>query len=326
MFKVSLSAFVSIAVLGTATAAPSAFIDDAGAIAIDPITDVQPAKDPETEPEETSAMISASRSNAAETETVAEAEAEPDSNVSSAVDQFVNPISINYFGLLFGPSLGKMGMLQSTVDGQVDPDAPVELRNFLGLGWNITNALSLTGTLYWAAMAQSTQPLEFRDPFIKLAHNSVFNWGGFNLYADLRVHFPISWGSRNADMLASVQTFQMLTWAAGNTGITLGLWGSLRGNYFGSQGVGSAVEAYVSPNVTWQMSEKLGLQILYQINASQEVGSREGMTTDDVNIEPGLVWDITQNLMLNPFVRFHPYNGISPNNTSMGLLLNWTLL
>jgi hypothetical protein len=78
--------------------------------------------------------------------------------------------------------------------------------------------------------------------------------------------------------------------------------------------------------VTVQLMKGLAINVLYEINGSHTLGTPLGFRTDSVDVEPGLMWEPTPNLMLNPYVRLYPWNSPSLQATAMGLFVSWKLL
>src|SRR4051812_4738726 len=58
-------------------------------------------------------------------------------------------INMTYFGIFQGPSVKNPSGFQPTPNGGTDPDRPVVLRNYMGLGYNIREGIAITGTAFW---------------------------------------------------------------------------------------------------------------------------------------------------------------------------------
>jgi hypothetical protein len=236
-------------------------------------------------------------------------------------------LSLSYLAIFYGPSLQNPHRLQPKLSGEPDPDRPVNLRNFLNLGYAINQTLSLTGTAYWSYQPYLEQKLTLQDPFIRLSDTSLFQMGNFNLYADLRVHFGTSASSRQNDQYFGVQTVEVATYVLPDSPLTLALYGALRGNVFGKHGNGYDLEMYLGPNINYQITPKLLATVLYEMRASHIYGAKVGVLNNDgTDLQPGVTWEMTPKFMINPYLNLLTGGKINLKTTTIGLMANWNLL
>ncbi|MCM2321911.1 MAG: hypothetical protein NDJ90_01470 [Oligoflexia bacterium] len=231
-----------------------------------------------------------------------------------------------YYSIFYGPSLKGASRYQPDSRGVPDPDRPVQLRNYLGIAMNLTDALSVipTGQFTWEASGNSR--LALRDPFLRISHSKLINTEYVNLYGDVRFHFPVTTISRENDMLAGVQSFQALTWQVGRSPVAMTLFGSVRYNYFGKQGYGNDFEGYLAPFLSYQLRNNLSFTLLYEMEGSHFFGNRPGQFTSlGSDLEPGFNWEITPNLAVNPFLNVYPQE-LSLRSSSVGMTLYWVML
>ena len=236
-------------------------------------------------------------------------------------------LGLHYFGILYGPSVQRPSSYQLDVEkGVEDRTRPVILRNGLGLSYEISDQVSLTPTLCWVWQPVLRHETVMDDPFLKLAHSSLISYGNWNLYADARIHFPVSRLSRENQQVLGLQSVQVLTYDVENSRWTLGLYGAERYNSIRVQeGRGNDFEFYVAPNVSYQLHPRVALTLLYEIRSSHGFGDRALLLqNDEMDIEPGVSWDVTPSLMINPYLHI-PTKGTGLAATSVGMLLNWNL-
>jgi hypothetical protein len=93
---------------------------------------------------------------------------------------------------------------QPTALGEPDPLRPILVKNFATLNYYLRDHISIGGTAYWHWEPFNQHNMAMRDPYAKIANNMLFNSGNFNLYADLRLHFPVTEISRMNDMMNRV--------------------------------------------------------------------------------------------------------------------------
>ncbi len=238
------------------------------------------------------------------------------------------PISLNYTNILFGPSLDGPSSFQPNAYGQPDINRPVFMKNFLSVAYSFNESWAITGTGYWLYRPVLGQELIMQDPFIRLSHAHLIHtdWG-LNLYSDARVHFGVSNDSRNADLLTGAQGFSLLSWQIAQSRAMVGLRFSVRGNLYGPRGSGTDVELWFAPEAAYQLAPTLAATLLYEMGASHQFGDRSTFYTNDgTALEPGISWDPTPNVTINPYLVINTGGKITLASTSVGMFLTWTIL
>lgn len=251
-----------------------------------------------------------------------------ESATRSAEDGSVwNRFGLNYTNILFGPSIGDASSFQPNSNGDRDLDNPVYMRNFLSLSYGVTENIAVTGTAYWFYQPVHGQQFLMQDPFMRVSHSSVFGteWG-LNLYSDARVHFGVTDASRNIDLISGLQNFNYLSWNVARTPVTLALRTSLRYNIFGSQGAGADAEVYLAPEAIYQVLPTLALTLLYEMGASHQFGDDlDFFTNDGTDLQPGVSWDVTPNINVNPYLNIHTGGKVTLASTSVGMFFSWNM-
>ena len=250
-------------------------------------------------------------------------------NVSETAQPGVaGKISVNYFALLFGPGIQNSTSYQPTIHGQPDLANPILIKNYLGAGYNISNDIAVTPTAYWAYRPVQGQSMTLQDPYLMVSDAALYHSElGTNWYGDVRFHFPVTAASQAAQLRAGVQTFHYVSQELQGTRVTFGMSSSLRGNFYGRQGYGTDVELYAAPNVSYQITPLLSGLVRYELNGSHNYGdSFTHFNNDGTDIEPGVIWNVTNNLMINPYLNFTTGGSISLSSTSIGAYLNWTMI
>jgi hypothetical protein len=231
-----------------------------------------------------------------------------------------------YFGLFFGPSVtDPTARYQPGFDGELDPGRPVVLKNYLNLGYSLSDSIQLTVTAPWTMAPIDDQKFLVRDPSIRLSHNSLLSSGSFNFYGDIRIFFPVTPISRDEDLLAGFQTFVFPSIDSGKW--TFAVWASAQSNFYGDAGRGNDLELYLGPNASMQISDKLAVNLLFEMGASHVFGAPAWqLTSDGTGLQPGVSWDITPNFNLSPFLNISITQAPGIDTTSIGASLWWRML
>ncbi|HAR42337.1 MAG TPA: hypothetical protein DCS07_06850 [Bdellovibrionales bacterium] len=237
-------------------------------------------------------------------------------------------LTVNYSSIFYGPALkgGDIGYVPHP-DGGSDFEKPIQMKHFLGLGMDINRDLSVAAVTYFLWQPLNQERWATYDPYLKMSHERIVQMGNFKLYADLRFHVPVSESSREAHLQGGLQSVQVATYDAPDSRWTFNLYGSARTNFFGKKGYGSDLELYLGPNVVYQLAPTVGLTLLYEMSGSHRYGDKPGILRNDgTDLEPGVTWDVTPRLNVNPYLNFYPGNRLAWDTTSVGMLLNWKLL
>ncbi len=237
-----------------------------------------------------------------------------------------SPWSAWYFGLFFGPSVtNPTARYQPGFNGALDPSRPVVLKNYLNLGYALGDSIQMAVTAPWTMSLIDNETFVPRDPSFRISHASIMSSGSFNLYGDVRLFFPVSSQSRAEDLLFAMQTFVFPSVETGDW--MFSVWGSARANFFGKQGFGNDLELYLGPNASLQVSPKVAVTLLYEMGASHVFGARPfDFVSDGTGLQPGVSWDINENVNVSPFLNIPITQAPSLDTTSIGASLWWRLI
>ena len=239
-----------------------------------------------------------------------------------------SPIVLNYTNVLYGPSLKNPSSYQPQTDGNPDLSRPVYMKNFLSATYGINENWAITGTGYWLYRPVLGQQLILQDPFVRLSDASVFRtkWG-MNLYSDARVHFGVTSESRSADFYTGLQNFNYLSYQPDEGRFVFGLRASARYNFFGRRGSGNDTEFYLAPEANFRMAPKWALTLLYEMGASHLYGDpNDRVGNDGTDLQPGIEWDPTPDIVVNPYVTMLTGGKVNLSSTSVGMFFTWSFL
>jgi hypothetical protein len=236
-------------------------------------------------------------------------------------------ISANYYAIFYGPSIQDPNGYQPTRTGVPDPDKPVLMKNFIDLGYGLSDTITVAADAYWTWQPYEGSDMTMQDPLVKISDSGLITAGDFNLYGDLRVHMPVTQTSRINDLLVGLQSVQVAFYSVPKTDLMIGLYSSERTNVFGTQGYGNDLELYVGPNVHYRLTDNFSLCALYDFNWNHVYGERAWLLhPNGQDIEPGFEWDVTKTVSVNPYLNFLTGGPIQMKDTSFGFIFNWKMI
>jgi len=89
----------------------------------------------------------------------------------------------------------------------------------------------------------------------------------------------------------------------------------------GGKGTRNDIEFAITPGVNYKFSERLAATFLahvYRLNHSYAKG---GWSITPVELQPGIRWDITKHLFINPFLNLMPSH-LAWNTVNVGMVVH----
>jgi hypothetical protein len=227
----------------------------------------------------------------------------------------------NYFGLYKGSPLNDItNPRQPMSSGDVDPSGPQSVESLLTLGYKITPdwVVGVVGHFLYFPVGKPVgtgQNIQMLDPMLLIQKNNLVNSGGFRLNGKLTVYLPLSSGDtlQSNKLATAISPTLMASYDVPNTQLTLAAFGYLRGYVptGGSSDDALIYRLYFAPNLSYQLSKSVAATLWVDLlSASRYRGSHFllGMGTDTVDVQPGMSWDITKNININPVLNIYPSN------------------
>jgi hypothetical protein len=92
---------------------------------------------------------------------------------------------------------------------------------------------------------------------------------------------------------------------------------------------GKAFKLYAAPYVGYSLSDSLALNVGYEMEADHY--PIPGISSLDfksyqTDLQPGVVWNITPHIMVNPYVQLFTGNKVTLDNSALGAVISATLL
>ena len=262
------------------------------------------------------------------------------SSAGSVLDKVSEKAALSYFGVYRGASLSDPGnSLQPAVDGALDPTSPQSVENLVTAGYRI-NKDAMVGvithfyyfpTVFPATSGQpvkSGQDLQMWDPILTLSKANIFASGGFKAKGTLNVQLPMS----SADVLVrnnlatSISPSLSATYDVPGSHLSVGMFGYVKA-YIPTESASDTVRTYVvylAPNFNYQLSQKVAATLwvdLIQATRKKGTGFLSGLSNPDADLEPGVSWDITKNITLNPILNIYPSHLTLASTSFQALLI-----
>ncbi len=240
---------------------------------------------------------------------------------ASLFDLLSEKTSLSYYGYYRGGPIGDLGnSLQPGVDGNLDESSPQSVENFVMSGIKLNRDLCVGVTWHFNYFMMGNpvgtgQDLQMLDPLLTLVHNNILDRNGFKLSGKLLTALPISSadGLKPNHMVTYIQPQLNGTYSIPHTDLTLGLFTYIRGYIHSAHTPDDArsYKLYVAPNANYQLSRTVAFTLwvdLVQATRNGRTGFISGIQNPVADIEPGINWDITPNISLNPILNIYPSN------------------
>ncbi len=236
-------------------------------------------------------------------------------------DKIVEKAALSYFGIYRGGGLNDLGnSANPTVSGNPDPTSPQGIENLITTGYKLDQNRMIgviTHFSYYPFLSPQGSDRRFQmlDPILMLSQANIINKKGFKLSTRLNIFLPLSKDDilLQQNLAAAISPTLILNYDVPGSSLSLGIYSYLRG-YIPTQN--SAVNAlsykiYVAPNASYQISKTVAATLwvdVIQAVRTQNTGFISGIQNTPVDIEPGINWDITKNISINPIINIYPGN------------------
>lgn len=272
--------------------------------------------------------------NAAKTAAVAQSSA----SAAQVAPSLRERISVSSYALLWGPALSSISPGQSnTKIGEV-PDETGAPAGALNIDGQVKVAYKLNSS-WKAAMAADLNyvpimghDITLLDPSVSISNGKLLSAanGNFTVSSDLRAYAPTSTGSQAKNQITQLRTNNSFKFQIPNSRWSLGVDTTLRAYLFSTGAKDgdsrSSFRAYAGPNISYQISPKLSAGFLLEGELAHRLGTRGLSPKGSMDFEPGLSWDVTDNVNVTPFLNLYPTEGVNMRNTTLNVLVAARLL
>jgi hypothetical protein len=265
------------------------------------------------------------------------ADATPTNTSSTkAKNGILDRISASYTNVFYGPSVGTWDMkhMPDYTTGDAVMGQPLMSKNYLSLGYKVNNNLSLSGTFYtYSYYADSLSPagvvtrhagVRLADSYVKATIPKAYHQGNFNLAVQALITAPLSDNSKATSRITFAAAKQLFSYEVPKSKMTLSLETYEEAHLYSNRHKAASVNGtydldfYTGPTVAYQLSPTVSVSALYEFETHRKVGAH-GMDFDTnyMDIEPGVSWDITPRINLNPFLNLPVYTEGQTTNLNL---------
>jgi hypothetical protein len=207
---------------------------------------------------------------------------------------------------------------QPSSDGTLDVTSPQVFDTTLTTGYRLSKN-SFAGVVnhfkYYPVgnPVGNGQTVHLMDPILYVSRSKLVDYKGVVVDGRLTAQLPLSSkDGLQANHLASAVSAVFNThYDVPTTKLTMGLFGYLRGYIATAQSPLDAptYKIYLAPYANYQLTKKIAATLWIDLlSATRRAGSGffSGLTAGEVDIEPGLNFDITDNISINPVLNLFP--------------------
>lgn len=231
-------------------------------------------------------------------------------------------LTSSYFGIFTGGAAN-----DPLAKVQPDLETGVTLDNQLTLGYKITPKLTASINPVYTIRALGNDGMTASN--VRLSHSSLISRGGFNLGADLRAYPGVTDDLKASNINLYLRSDQVASYTIPGSRFGLGLITSVRNYQRNSKADANAMDFKFKaiPNAEYRVSSKLAVTAMYEMAMAHNKGDpATSMNNAGTYFEPGLSWDISPTMNLNPYVDIATGTQIKAATSQIGAILAWKLL
>jgi hypothetical protein len=259
------------------------------------------------------------------------AQDEAENSLSTTVKDFssrlIKNIGLDYFTFFHGPTIKDINSPYSTdntghlskravngFDGEFNVDYMFDRDNGIGIGPSIPFIYSNI----------HEKGFMIGDVGLKMIDRKTIDNGYFRLATNLYLQAPTSDYSQSVGMKYAVKTTPYVWYNIQGTHFKIGAWTEAK--YYAQTLGGRDFKLYAAPYINYRLSDKFALNLEYEMEARHPIGAPATRFVGyQQDLQPGFVWFITRQMMLNPYLILMT-NNIATNTTGMGAIFSATLL
>lgn len=242
--------------------------------------------------------------------------------VETRVPGLKDKLVLNYWGAYNGPALqGASAYTPSSQSGRGDAQ---NLDGYVTLGYKPADTL-MTGVaipfLYEPTAAG--RGIVMKDLFLRVARSKVIDRQRLHLDLSGRLYLPTTAESRAIGYLAGIRAEQNLTYDLPNSALKLGSYSYVKVNQYQGQGSGGTpLTFYVAPYANYKLSPSVTATLWTDVvQLKQARGNRFlDMKNDPIDVQPGVNWDVSENVSVNPYINLFPEN-LSLKTASLAMIV-----
>ncbi len=209
-------------------------------------------------------------------------------------------------------------------EGKLGLPSTVNFDSEIGMGYKLGETLRFGAVVPFLLVPAPGDNFILGDAGIKLSQRDTLNWRGVHLSTNIILQAPTSDYSKFRRMDVGIKTTPSLRYDVPNSSITIGAWNELK-EYLGAT-KGPTFKIWTLPYAKLQMNRSLALQVSYELHLRHIANSDTALSHYQHDLQPGLIWNITRSISVNPYLQFYSLNSIRAANTGFATYINAALL
>jgi len=245
---------------------------------------------------------------------------------STVAPEILNNLYLNYFTTYHGAPLNDVGSARAADrNGVISKTGLVNLDSEATAAYMITPAIGAGFVVPFLMVPVKGEDWILGDVGIKVFQSNTISNHGFVLATNLILQAPTSQASQARNMTYAIKTTPAVRYTFPNSRFSVGAWTEAK-DYAGVT-VDKAYKLYAEPYVSYKLMPKLSLSLSYEMEWHHDVHNAPmTFSTYQTDIQPGFIWNITQNIMLNPYFQVFTTNHGGYDSTALGAVLNARVL
>lgn len=235
---------------------------------------------------------------------------------------FTKKIYADFLTTYHGPTINKMGPYSMNAGGKLDSSAlsgfDSELTTAYVLDAENEVAIGPNVPFFYEPNIPS-RGFTLGDVGIKAHMKKAIKTENLQVATTAYIQAPTSDGAKQANMSFALRTTPFFIYNVPTTRWRIGSWSDVR--YLNGVTEGLSVKVWVGPYINYRITDNLSFNLMYETEADRFVGDRALQFRNILaDFQPGLLWQITPSMKLNPYVVLFPTNHLATDQTAVGFV------
>ncbi|MBI1860593.1 MAG: hypothetical protein HYR96_06725 [Deltaproteobacteria bacterium] len=199
--------------------------------------------------------------------------------------------------------------------------------NLVTLGYQINSTFRPGIGVPFNFLPITRDVIQVKPIYVGLTDFTILEAGNLTVHGDARVYLPIGDVAALQDVRTGFRASQLVLYRIPDSNWLVGSSSYVRTYKYGDNGNGFRpdLEVFVSPFASYRMTDRLYAVLWADVlQLTHSYGEGVGLTNALMDIQPGIRWDVTESIQVNPYVNIIP-GALRWDNISWGLALNAAL-
>lgn len=227
-------------------------------------------------------------------------------------------LNISDTSYIYGP--GAASIAKGDISKQPNTDGSlgdaVQAENVIAVYYKASPAVKLGPVADIKLNIDAKKPVDFAAAWLAVKHGSVYTNGNFALSGDLRFYAPVA-----GSLITGIRSSQNMDYQVPNTRLTISNYTTIRAN--ANRGLAPKFQFTLSPYLNYQISPKVAATLWTDV---VQLTAMNTITNEDLDIQPGMNFEISPNFSLNPYLNIRPAAADLLGSTSINVTITATLL